>query len=53
MGEGIMGTDLRAGDLVLPFTAGTFLYVAFSAVPEILETGSNKREEMVKALKQG
>ncbi|KAF8545400.1 ZIP zinc transporter-domain-containing protein [Trichophaea hybrida] len=53
MGEGIMGTDLRAGDLVLPFTAGTFLYVAFSAVPEILETGSNKRQEVVKALKQG
>lgn len=53
MGEGIMGTDLRAGDLVLPFTAGTFLYVAFSAVPEILETGTNRRLEAVKAIKQG
>ena len=53
MGEGIMGTDLRAGDLVLPFTAGTFLYVAFSAVPDVLETGANRRQEAVKAVKQG
>lgn len=53
MGEGIMGTDLRAGDLVLPFTAGTFLYVAFSAVPDVLETGPNRRQEAVKAVKQG
>jgi zinc transporter 7 len=52
MGEGILGTDLRAGDLVLPFTAGTFLYVGFSVIPELLETGSNKREEVIKTLKQ-
>jgi len=53
MGEGLLGTDLRAGDLVLPFTAGTFLYVGFSVIPELLETGSNKRKEVVKTLKQG
>ena len=53
MGEGVLGTDLRAGDLVLPFTAGTFLYVGFSVIPELLETGSNKREEVIKTLKQG
>jgi zinc transporter 7 len=52
MGEGVLGTDLRAGDLVLPFTAGTFLYVGFSVIPELLETGNNKREEVVKTLKQ-
>jgi zinc transporter 7 len=53
MGEGVLGTDLRAGNLVLPFTAGTFLYVGFSVIPELLETGSNKRKEVIKTLKQG
>jgi zinc transporter 7 len=51
MGAGIMGTDLKAGDLVLPFTAGTFLYVAFSAVPEVLETTGDRKSEAVKAVK--
>ncbi|KAI5820313.1 ZIP zinc transporter-domain-containing protein [Pyronema omphalodes] len=51
MGMGIMGTDLKAGDLMLPFTAGTFLYVAFSAVPEVLETTGDRKAEMVKAAK--
>lgn len=36
---GLFGTSLTAGDLLLPFTAGTFLYVGTVAVvPELLET---------------
>ncbi|KAF2669962.1 Zinc/iron permease [Microthyrium microscopicum] len=35
---GILGTSLQYGDLLLPFTAGTFLYVGTVAViPEMLE----------------
>jgi len=40
--DGIWDTGLTPGDLVLPFTAGTFLYVGFSAVPEILEVDASK-----------
>lgn len=50
--QGLFGTDLKAGDLVLPWTAGTFLYVGFSSLPEILETGKNKKEEIRKGLTQ-
>ncbi|KAJ8119767.1 hypothetical protein ONZ43_g3355 [Nemania bipapillata] len=43
MTGGIWGTSLSYGDLLLPFTAGTFLYVGTVAViPELLETGPNK-----------
>ncbi|KAK7743146.1 hypothetical protein SLS53_004231 [Cytospora paraplurivora] len=50
---GIWGTSLTAGDLLLPFTAGTFLYVGTVAViPELLETGKNRKEEVVKTLSQ-
>lgn len=53
MDGGIWGTSLTYGDLLLPFTAGTFLYVGTVAViPELLETGRNKREELVKTLSQ-
>lgn len=53
MDGGIWGTSLAYGDLLLPFTAGTFLYVGTVAViPELLETGKNKREELVKTLGQ-
>ena len=53
MGKGLAGTGLGWGDLLLPFTAGTFLYVGTVAViPELLETGGNKGEETRKALKQ-
>ncbi|KAI1336225.1 ZIP zinc transporter [Xylariaceae sp. FL0016] len=46
MNGGIWGTSLTYGDLLLPFTAGTFLYVGTVAViPELLETGSNKAAE--------
>ena len=39
--------------MLLPFTAGTFLYVGTVAViPELLETGMNKAEELKKTLVQ-
>ncbi len=39
---GLCGTSLRWGDTLLPFTAGTFLYVATVAViPELLESGDS------------
>lgn len=48
--EGIGGTSLSWGDMLLPFTAGTFLYVGTVAViPELLEiTGKTKGEELRK-----
>ena len=47
--EGLAGTGLGWGDLLLPFTAGTFLYVGTVAViPELLETGPNKGQELRK-----
>ncbi|KAL9611458.1 MAG: hypothetical protein Q9167_003895 [Letrouitia subvulpina] len=50
---GFAGTGLGWGDLLLPFTAGTFLYVGTVAViPELLETGSNKIEESKNMLLQ-
>jgi len=50
---GLGGTGLDWGDLLLPFTAGTFLYVGTVAViPELLETGGNGREEVWKTTKQ-
>ena len=51
--KGFFGTGLSWGDMLLPFTAGTFLYVGTVAViPELLETGSNKREEVRKTMTQ-
>ncbi|KAI1503061.1 ZIP zinc transporter [Biscogniauxia marginata] len=53
MTGGIWGTSLTYGDLLLPFTAGTFLYVGTVAViPELLETGSNKAVELRNTLMQ-
>ncbi|TDZ14426.1 Zinc transporter [Colletotrichum orbiculare MAFF 240422] len=50
---GLWGTSLTLGDLLLPFTAGTFLYVGTVAViPELLETGPNKMAELRKTLVQ-
>lgn len=50
---GLMGTSLTWGDMLLPFTAGTFLYVGTVAViPELLETGPNKAQELKKTLVQ-
>ncbi|KAJ4300495.1 hypothetical protein N0V88_003170 [Collariella sp. IMI 366227] len=53
MRDGIWGTSLSWGDMLLPFTAGTFLYVGTVAViPELLETGPNKAAEFRKTLVQ-
>lgn len=44
---GLWGTSLSAGDLLLPFTAGTFLYVGtVGVIPEMLETGPEKLREL-------
>lgn len=52
-GVGIFGTSLSWGDMLLPFTAGTFLYVGTVAViPELLETGPRKGEELRKTAAQ-
>ncbi len=49
MKSGLGGTSLTWGDMLLPFTAGTFLYVGTVAViPELLETGPNKAVELRK-----
>lgn len=53
MTGGLWGTSLTWGDMLLPFTAGTFLYVGTVAViPELLETGPNKAVELRKTLVQ-
>ncbi|ROT40655.1 Zip-domain-containing protein [Sodiomyces alkalinus F11] len=50
---GVWGTSLSWGDMLLPFTAGTFLYVGTVAViPELLVTGPNKGQEVRKTLVQ-
>lgn len=52
-GSGIWGTSLQWGDMLLPFTAGTFLYVGTVAViPELLETGKDKGAEVRKTITQ-
>ncbi|KAK0388590.1 hypothetical protein NLU13_4833 [Sarocladium strictum] len=51
--SGLWGTSLTWGDMLLPFTAGTFLYVGTVAViPELLETGPKKMEELRKTAVQ-
>lgn len=56
--SGLLGTTLQWGDTLLPFTAGTFLYVGTVAViPELLETnmssdGRGKTRELWKTMKQ-
>ncbi|OCL06770.1 putative ZIP family metal cation transporter [Glonium stellatum] len=50
---GLFGTSLQWGDMLLPFTAGTFLYVGTVAVmPELLETGPQRGKELKKTLAQ-
>ncbi|OCK84333.1 Zip-domain-containing protein [Lepidopterella palustris CBS 459.81] len=52
-GPGLFGTSLQWGDMLLPFTAGTFLYVGTVAViPELLETGPERSKEFKKTLIQ-
>lgn len=44
---GLWGTSLGWGDLLLPFTAGTFLYVGtVGVIPEMLETGPDRWREL-------
>jgi len=44
---------LSWGDMLLPFTAGTFLYVGTVAViPELLETGKDRGVELRKTVMQ-
>ncbi|KAL3426878.1 zip zinc transporter [Phlyctema vagabunda] len=51
--EGLWGTSLSWGDMLLPFTAGTFLYVGTVAViPELLETGKDRGLELKKTALQ-
>lgn len=51
--DGLLGTSLAWGDMLLPFTAGTFLYVGTVAViPELLETGKDKAIEVRKTITQ-
>lgn len=51
--QGLLGTSLTWGDMLLPFTAGTFLYVGTVAViPELLETGKDKGKELRKTAAQ-
>jgi zinc transporter 7 len=51
--DGLMGTSLAWGDMLLPFTAGTFLYVGTVAViPELLETGQDRSVELKKTAQQ-
>lgn len=51
--QGLLGTSLTWGDMLLPFTAGTFLYVGTVAViPELLETGPSKGVEVKKTAMQ-
>lgn len=51
--DGLMGTSLSWGDMLLPFTAGTFLYVGTVAViPELLETGKDRGVELRKTAQQ-
>ena len=51
--SGLLGTSLAWGDMLLPFTAGTFLYVGtVSVIPELLETGKDKSVEIKKTIVQ-
>ncbi|GIJ82986.1 hypothetical protein Asppvi_001503 [Aspergillus pseudoviridinutans] len=50
---GLLGTSLTWGDMLLPFTAGTFLYVGtVSVIPELLETSKDKTVEIKKTIVQ-
>ena len=50
---GLFGTSLGWGDLLLPWTAGTFLYVGtVGVIPELLETGKDSSVELRKTLAQ-
>ncbi|KAI9322218.1 ZIP zinc transporter-domain-containing protein [Dichotomocladium elegans] len=48
---GILGTDLTWGDLVIPFTAGGFMYIAtVGVIPELLEVTGRIQKDRRQAL---
>ncbi|KAG1445250.1 hypothetical protein G6F56_009980 [Rhizopus delemar] len=49
--DGLLGTNLRVGDLVIPFAAGGFLYIAtVGVIPELLEVTGNVKKDRKQAL---
>ncbi|KAG7818158.1 hypothetical protein KL928_003159 [Ogataea angusta] len=52
--SGLFGTTVQIEDLTLPFTAGGFLYIGFSVVPELLELGqgTTRLQELRKFVSQ-
>ncbi|KAK5944065.1 hypothetical protein PMZ80_003346 [Knufia obscura] len=53
--EGLFGTSLQWADMLLPFTAGTFLYVGtVGVIPELLEneSGADKLREVRRTVMQ-
>lgn len=53
--RGLWGTSLQWSDTLLPFTAGTFLYVGtVGVIPELLENekGKTRGQEFVRTVKQ-
>ncbi|KAK5074901.1 hypothetical protein LTR64_001106 [Lithohypha guttulata] len=55
MREGLFGTSLQWSDMLLPFTAGTFLFVGtVGVIPELLENerGSTRVQELKRTLSQ-
>ncbi|MCJ1386308.1 hypothetical protein MMC17_009434 [Xylographa soralifera] len=52
--SGLAGTGLSWGDLLLPFTAGTFLFVAtVGVIPDLLKmTDDHPQEELMQSLQQ-
>ncbi|KAI8994503.1 Zinc/iron permease [Pilobolus umbonatus] len=49
--HGIMGTHLNMADLVIPVTAGGFLYIStVGVIPELLETKGGNKMQVVKEL---
>ncbi|KAI8339371.1 Zinc/iron permease [Chlamydoabsidia padenii] len=50
---GLLGTKLQWGDLVIPFTAGGFLYIAtVGVIPELLEVTGKVNKDKAQAIKE-
>ncbi|CAJ0847398.1 2609_t:CDS:2 [Entrophospora sp. SA101] len=50
---GIFGTGVLIGDLVIPFTAGGFLYIAtVGVIPELLNVSGNFTKDLKQSLKE-
>jgi zinc transporter 7 len=50
---GLLGTTLQWGDLVIPFTAGGFMYIAtVGVIPELLEVSQNVKKDFRQALSE-